>query len=260
MSLKESFRGLVRNLSGFELEGLSPRSYALTRASQAHEAWYSYRSQLKAVLQRFKIDLLIDVGANEGQFVQSVRALYGGEVISFEPVSSVFAKLKSTAEFDPKWRVMNMALGESNSRQTIHVAEETVFSSLLPANQYCAERFGASSVGRREETITVRRLDEVLAELGPAYAGRRIFLKLDTQGYDLMVFRGLGERLADVQAMQSEVSLISIYEGMPHWTEGVAHYERAGFGVVGLFPVNRDDGCVVEYDCLLQRRTRPAGH
>lgn len=129
-----------------------------------------------------------------------------------------------------------------------------MFSSLLVSNDYSAERFGAGSVGKKDETVTVRRLDEVLDELAATVSGRRIFLKLDTQGYDIKVFEGLGNKLKDVVALQSEVSLISIYEGMPHWTEGVALYERAGFGVVGMFPVTRDAGRVIEYDCLLQRQ------
>ena len=57
--------------------------------------------------------------------------------------------------------------------------------------------------------------------------------------------------------MQSEVSLIPIYEDMPHWTESIEMYEAAGFGVVGLYPVTRDDGRVIEYDCLLKRPAPP---
>ena len=107
------------------------------------------------------------------------------------------------------------------------------------------------------ELVAVRRLDEVLDELGDIGRAKRIFLKMDTQGYDTRVFHGLGERVRDVVAMQSEVSLIPIYEDMPHWTESIEMYEAAGFGVVGLYPVTRDDGRVIEYDCLLKRSTPP---
>lgn len=76
---------------------------------------------------------------------------------------------------------------------------------------------------------------------------------METQGYDMEVFKGLGNKLKYVIVLQSEVSLISIYEGMPHWTESISIYEKAGFGVVGMFPVNRDSGRIIEYDCLLAR-------
>jgi hypothetical protein len=30
-------------------------------------------------------------------------------------------------------------------------------------------------------------------------------------------------------------------------------YEQAGFGIVGMFPVTRDSGRVIGYDCLMVR-------
>lgn len=77
---------------------------------------------------------------------------------------------------------------------------------------------------------------------------------MDTQGYDLEVFSGLGEKIRHVIAMQSEVSVIPIYKKMPAWIESISVFEKQGFQVVGLFPVTRDFLCVIEYDCLLIRR------
>jgi hypothetical protein len=95
-------------------------------------------------------------------------------------------------------------------------------------------------------------LDEVL----PAGLGeRRLYLKMDTQGYDLEAFAGLGERVADFVGMQSEVAVLRIYEGMPRLTEAIETYEGAGFEITGMFPVTREDttGRVLEFDCVLAR-------
>ncbi len=48
---------------------------------------------------------------------------------------------------------------------------------------------------------------------------RRIFLKIDTQGYDLKVFEGVKRSLDKIFGLLSELSLISLYEGMPHYLE-----------------------------------------
>ncbi|MGO9527578.1 MAG: FkbM family methyltransferase [Verrucomicrobiia bacterium] len=96
-----------------------------------------------------------------------------------------------------------------------------------------------------------RRLDDVLDEVAPDCHRKRIFLKMDTQGYDLKVFKGLGNKLDHIVAIQSEVSLIPIYENMPHRTDSISLYERAGFGVAGLFPVTLDACRVIEHDCLM---------
>jgi hypothetical protein len=75
---------------------------------------------------------------------------------------------------------------------------------------------------------------------------------MDTQGYDLQVFAGVGDALRSVVALQSEISAVPIYQGMPHLTESIARFEAAGFGIAGLFPVSREKSLrIIEYDCLM---------
>lgn len=217
------------------------------------DATFSYRAQIRSVIERSDIDLVIDAGANEGQFARSLRSFYAGQILSFEPVTFAFDKLAEAASADPKWHVYKLALGSRDCTQTINVSDRTLFSSLLKSNDYCAQRFGDRAKGKHKEVIRICRLDGLLEEIVPDIGSKRVFLKMDTQGYDLEVFKGLGQRLERVTALQSEVSLISIYEGMPHWTDSISLYERTGFGVVGMFPVNRDSGRVIEYDCLLEK-------
>jgi hypothetical protein len=100
-------------------------------------------------------------------------------------------------------------------------------------------------------------LDEILAPLiADGIAQPRVYLKMDTQGYDLEVFRGLGDRVTEIVAMQSEVALRLIYEGMPRMPEALAVYEAAGFEITGLYPITREpDGRVIEYDVTMIRTT-----
>jgi len=246
-----AFRKRVKNLlgkiTGYEIARFGDKSFIFT------DTWFSRSAQISSIIDKFGIDLVIDVGANEGSFAQELRSFYRGEILSFEPVSSVFEKLAAAAASDPNWHVYKVALGNQESTQTIHVSNETVFSSLLKANDYCAQRFGDDALGTKEEVVSVRRLDNLLQEIAPDFGSKHIFLKMDTQGYDIEVFKGLGSKLKHVVALQSEVSLISIYEGMPHWTENICTYERAGFGVAGMFPISQDSYRIIEYDCLLVR-------
>ena len=244
---------LVEALSGCELERYGNRTFAVIDKRNRMDAPFSYRAQVRSAIERCQIDLVIDAGANLGQFARELRSFYRGEIMSFEPVTPIFERLAAGAAADPAWHVYKLALGSQDSTQEINIPESTVFSSLLNPNDYCGEHFGERTRTRRRERITVRRLEGLLAELVPDLARKRIFLKMDTQGYDLEVFKGLGAGMGRVLGMQSEVSLISIYEGMPHWTESISTYEQAGFGVVGMFPVTRDAARVIEYDCLLER-------
>jgi FkbM family methyltransferase len=246
---------LLEGLTGYDIEKVGDKSFALVAQKDRADAWFSYYAQLRSIIEELEIDLVIDVGANEGQFARSLRFFYDGEICSFEPVSSVFARLEAFASSDRNWHVYNYALGSQESTQTINVHNYSVFSSFLKTNDYSVKHFGDQVIDKGSEIVSVRRFDNVLDEIAPDNENRRMFIKIDTQGYDKEVFKGIGNKMKCVNAFQSEVSLIPIYEGMPHWTESIAIYERNGFGVVGMFPVTRDSLRIIEYDCLLKRVT-----
>ena len=96
----------------------------------------------------------------------------------------------------------------------------------------------------------------VLDEALQGIAEPRVYLKLDTQGYDLLAFRGAGRRVDDLLAMQSEVSCLPIYEGMPQLEEQLGEYRSAGFDIAGLFPVSmhRPTLRVLEFDAVMVRK------
>jgi hypothetical protein len=94
-------------------------------------------------------------------------------------------------------------------------------------------------------------LDELLTGLEQP----RPYLKLDTQGFDLDVFTGAGDRIEEFVGMQSELPLMQIYEGMPRLPEALGVYEAAGFDVAAMYPVSRQGktGRVLEFDCVMVR-------
>jgi FkbM family methyltransferase len=252
-TFRQRTKRVIEKLTGIEIEHLGGKAFFLIDASTRAQAWYSYRATLRSILEKCAVNHVVDVGANTGQFGQNLRAIYSGKISSFEPVSSTFQRLAATAAADENWIAYQFALGSKAGTETIHVSTMSEFSSFLKTNDYCATRFGEEAIVTREESITIRRLDDVLEETAPKNEIQKIYLKLDTQGYDIEVFEGLGDRLKDVVALQSEMSLIPIYENMPHWTDCIRMYEKAGFNVVGMYPVTRDCGRVIEYDCILTR-------
>ena len=212
------------------------------------------------VLRRLGINVVLDVGANRGQYGRALRAVgYTGRIVSFEPVPGSADVLAERAADDPDWQVHRCALGAEEATLDIHVGKgQGRLSSLLPASDFGREwnpRIDTSTT----TAVPVRRLDGLLDEVLEGVADPRIYLKLDTQGFDLEAFAGAGDRIADVLAMQSEVSLVPLYEGMPHVTEQLATYERAGFGLTGIFPVVRDGRTmrIIEFDAMMVRAPAP---
>ena len=91
-------------------------------------------AQIHAAIKANEIDLVLDVGANAGQFASALRAIgYGGPIVSFEPLSAAHAKLTAAAKGDSRWTVHpQCALGDRDGETEINVAGNSVSSSVLP--------------------------------------------------------------------------------------------------------------------------------
>jgi len=213
------------------------------------------RHNLAEVLRRYRIDTVLDVGANEGQFAIMLRegADFSGAIHSFEPASGPSAKLMARAAKDSDWHVHRLALGPSAGMVTLNISEYSTFSSLRPPNLFGTKTFSDIRVVN-EEKVFMSTLDSFIKE---HFTGTdaRILLKMDTQGYDLEVFAGAGESISRICALISELSLLPIYEGMPRYSEMLETYENSGFAVSGIFPVNRTrELALIEADCVMVRR------
>ncbi|MER6969263.1 FkbM family methyltransferase, partial [Streptomyces halstedii] len=157
------------------------------------------------------------------------------------------------AEGDPDWLVFQMGLGREDTSLSIHVGWKSM-NSLLPPSDYGKDRYKRFARSRTEE-IEVRRLDGMMDKALDGITDPRPYLKMDTQGYDLEVFAGAGERVAEFVGMQSEVAALRLYEGSPRMDEAIALYEENGFEITGMYPVTREEatGRVVEFDCVMVR-------
>ena len=70
--------------------------------------------RLAAMLAHHGVNLVLDVGANVGQFAASLRRSgYRGRMLSFEPLGDAHARLLVAARGDPHWEVApRVAIGD----------------------------------------------------------------------------------------------------------------------------------------------------
>jgi FkbM family methyltransferase len=206
------------------------------------------------IFKRFAIETVLDVGANLGQFAgEFLRQEVGfsGRIISFEPVAASFSRLEAASAADPNWQVLPYALGAETGTLTINVAAGSKLSSFLDPSDAAPQQFREPNTTAQRETAQVRRLDDVIP---PDIDISRTYLKLDTQGFDLSVARGATRTLPSIPALQTELSLIPLYNGMPHMRDALAFFEKRGFAVSDLFLVSQDETLrAVEFDCLMVR-------
>jgi hypothetical protein len=105
MRVKQLIKSAIRNV-GFDI----------TRIRPTRQDFMESRS----------IDTVIDVGANEGQFVHEIRENgYSGNIVSFEPIKEIYSTLANNVAKDRRWKGFNLGLSNRSGHAVIGVSEHT---------------------------------------------------------------------------------------------------------------------------------------
>jgi FkbM family methyltransferase len=203
------------------------------------------------VLRDQGVDLVVDVGANEGQWARELRAEgYRGTIVSFEPLSAAHTRLARTARGDAAWVVHRTALGDHDGEGRLNVAGNAGASSSLLTMAESHERAAPDARYVAQETVRVSRLDAL-----DLPAGGRLMLKLDVQGAERAVLAGARTTLERVRMVECELSLVELYDGQALMAELVDLLGSIGFALWGLRPGLADQarGQLLQVDGLFVR-------
>jgi FkbM family methyltransferase len=238
MTLKQNMRRLVQKF------GLDIVRYPL----------HDPLARTVRLLQHYRVDYVIDVGANNGGFASSIRNLgYRGKIISFEPLARPFEELRRKAAADGNWDVHQCAIGSTQGKVTINVSGNSGLSSsvlpMLDTHLIAAPNSRYVDI----ETVDQDRLDSLLPKLGLG-TGDPTFLKVDVQGYEGAVLEGASGLFQDraILGMQLELSLTPLYSGAMTYMEGLDRAEVLGMTLMGLDPVlvDPDSGRLLQADAV----------
>lgn len=222
-------------------------------------AHFPLSEHLRKILQTFEIDCVLDVGANKGQYRDFLRDQVGyeGKIVSFEPIPDHVEILRSRASHDRKWFIEGCALGAASGQATFNVMVNTQFSSFLDPDHSNAGGFVGHNEVAQTIAVEVKTIDGVIPALKDRLGIRRPYLKLDTQGFDLEVIRGSREQLKTIPALQTEISIKTIYHNQPNYLEAITVLESLGFGISGIFPIHPELQFpeAIEFDCIMVNKT-----
>jgi FkbM family methyltransferase len=228
---------------------LRPFGYDLKRLHQPGQ------TSLIEFLRSRDVDLVLDVGANCGQFAAVLRGRgYRGRIVSFEPVRAAFEVLQAAAAGDGLWEVRREAVGDVTGRAHINVSQQSIFSSFVEQTSFTKRHYAEKAAVTHTEEVGIVRLDDVFFALG----GDSVFLKIDTQGFERQVLAGAGAALAEVKGVQLELPLVHSYVGVWSFTAAVDHMAELGFALSQVSPVclsAEDTASIAELDCIFRRGT-----
>lgn len=186
------------------------------------------------LIKKYKIDLILDVGAGSGGYGRIMRSIgYKGNIISFEPLKKSFDALQRYTKKDKKWAAINYAVGEKSGEAYLNVAGNLDSSSILTMSDIHVDS-SPSSKNIRAERVEVRELDSFLDYYNRGSRG--ILLKIDTQGYEEMVLKGAIKSLPLIRGIQVEMSFAELYKGQMLFDEMKSTLEGLGFTLCLLEP------------------------
>jgi FkbM family methyltransferase len=221
VTVKGNMSALVRraaNRAGFELLRY-PQSDPLYGTAQ--------------LIRTVGIELVLDVGANDGGYGLSLRRLgYDGRIASFEPTRDAWARLDSHIAIDPNWEAFNLAISDRDGTTEMNVAGNMGHSSSLLPMTLRHTRAAPSSAFVSTEQVECARLDTLAPVIGIRDA--TTFLKMDVQGGESHVLDGLGEMLEHVVGIQTEMSLTELYSGQILFRDLLDRIEALGFALTGV--------------------------
>ena len=142
--------------------------------------------RLRQIFEHYRVETVIDVGANEGQYRDFLRHHVGfdGRIESFEPTPDLATRLRKKAASDRDWTIHSFALGSHEGTMELNLMRAPALNSFRPP---ALDPVLEGNVVVGTVSVPMRTLDSVFADRGKL---GQTYLKLDTQGYDLEVLRG----------------------------------------------------------------------
>ena len=189
------------------------------------------KRKLKMLNQR-KINLIIDVGANKGEYtLELIHLGFKGYIESFEPISEAYKILSIRSKNNKNWNTSRIAIGDFDGESEINIAGNINSSSLL--NMLPRHiKSEPNSKYLRKERILVNRLDTLFSR--NMILDKKIFLKIDVQGYELNVLKGAEFIINNIEGIQIEMSLEPLYEGSILYKDMIHFLEMKGFELYSI--------------------------
>lgn len=219
--IKNQLKKVIRNF-GFEVKRYIPSA---SEAARIHH-----------FLKYYDIELVLDVGANIGQYALELRDLgYSKKIVSFEPLSSAYSQLQAVSSKDSLWEVApRSAIGDKEDKIKINISANSASSSVLDMLEYQANA-APESIYYDSEIVNLSRLDN-LAKKYITEDTNSIFLKIDVQGFEKQVIEGATQILPRINGIQMELSLVQLYKNQVLFQDMVEFMEKLGYELHAVIP------------------------
>ena len=180
--------------------------------------------------QKLNIKTIIDIGSNEGQFINEIESILPGrKIYAFEPIPACFKKLVANTT-SSNVTAYNTGLSDIEGSAEINISNNLVSSSILEMEELHRSSYPESQYIKKE-TIGLKRLDAVFAAIEPE---ENILIKVDVQGYEEKVIKGGEKTFSKAAALIIESAFEPFYEGQWLFDDVYNYFSGSGFKFMGF--------------------------
>ncbi len=221
-------RGINLLLGKFSLKISSTKNQDLMQGKDVQENFLKFLSK--------KIDCVLYVGANQGQYYDVLRNFFNNiDIYLYEPDPELIQILENKVKNESNVFIRNVAVGDENRSAPFFTTDFTtnqkLSSSLLKMTK-THEEWAKDSKQINSINVNVVKLDDEKLEKYSA-----ILLKIDVQGYELNALKGASKLLKEkIIAIDTEVSFTELYHDETKWLELAKLLEDNQFSIFGIDP------------------------
>ncbi len=197
------------------------------------------------------IRMVVDVGANRGQFALAARQCFPkARIVSFEPLVGPSDRFQRVFVRDGQVVLHSVAVGPERKKVAIHISAKDDSSSLLPITPIQTAFFP----GTQEVEVATVQVAPLPTYLSDSEIYSPALLKLDVQGYELLALKGCESLLECFEFIYAECSFVELYSGQALADEVVAWLQERSFRLRGVYNLVYDrTGRAVQGDFLFER-------
>jgi len=232
----------IANRAGYQIRRLD-------RGVDLHDALTEQRRLLGPAVRT-----IFEVGAADGRDAAQYAAWYPqADVYAFEPVPESFESLMKFAEDHPNLHGFQCALSDSQGIARFNLGNWVDASSLLKARNTGAT-FDAYQASSRAIEVTTETIDAFCLSHDISHID---LLKMDTQGAELLVFKG-AERMLEtgsIDIIYTEMQFAELYEGAALADQIIGRLGGHGYRLHNLYdPHHNQRGELCWGDAIFVRR------
>lgn len=242
---------IIRKLESFSEIGFDLKKIKYVNHLRKIGITYSrYRLFNKKWLLSSKVNTVIDIGANIGEFTSIFAELFPDSMVyAFEPLPDCFEELtKVTKQYQGRVKAFNIALGSQTGSFEFHKSSWAPASSFREMSELHKRNY-PHSAGSDILTVPMQTLDNVFQDI---VLEDNTLIKMDVQGFEDEVIKGGIEVIQRASILVIECSLQKTYEGEPMFNGIHDLLRQMGFEYRGSLKqsVRKDDDSFLQADCV----------